>query len=388
MRLSRFLTGLALTLGGVLALGTPAQAAIGPWSTVSAGVQHTCAINAAQNLYCWGDASRGQIGDGTSGDGHTRGTPTRVGGVGVWASVSAGGQHTCGITEASNLYCWGRNDFGQVGDGTQDDRPTMKRVGGVGVWIAVSAGGFHTCGITEAKNLYCWGRNYNGEIGDGTSGNNRLALTRIGGAGVWSQVSLGDQSSCGITTADNLYCWGWNQEGQIGDGTKEDKHALTRIGGAGVWASIAPSTTYHTCGITLAKNLYCWGNNAAGQIGDGTTGTDRVVPTKVGGSGVWSAADGGIYHSCGITSARNLYCWGNNSRGQIGDGTTRTFQLAMKRVGGSGVWARLATGSEHTCGITVGKNLYCWGHNQYGQIGDGSTEGFGQVRPSLTRIGG
>jgi len=375
MRRSRVLIALGMGLACALGLTTPADAANGPWRQVSAGRLTTCAINTGNSLYCWGNNEKGQVGDGTPENAHP--TPSRVGAAGVWSSVSVGSSHTCGITTAKNLYCWGANSYGQTGDGTTTDpRLTLNRVAAAGVWASVSAGGSHTCGITTAKNLYCWGRDDQGEIGDGMTVSPHLALFRVGGTGVWAKISAGEVFTCGLTTAQNLYCWGDNGLGQMGNGSNSTPQlALTRVGAAGVWTRFSARAST-VCGITKAKNLYCWGYNEFGQVGNGESGMflKQTTPDRVGGAGVWTGASVGGYHSCGITEAKNLYCWGSNGAGQVGNGITEpTPHLAMSRVGGAGVWANSSAGGSHTCGITSAGNLYCWGDNSFGQIGNGAS---------------
>ena len=279
MRISRILGANALAIAGVLSVSTSAQAASGPWVQVSAGGSHTCAISVSSSLYCWGRNSFGQIGDGTINT--PRLSPYRVGAAGVWNSITAGETHTCGITTAKNLYCWGHNADGQVGDGTiNTPRLSLYRVGAAGVWTTITAGGGHTCGITRAKNLYCWGFNTEGQIGDGSTDSPRLSLYRVGAAGVWNSIAAGGGHTCGITTAKNLYCWGYNATGQSGDGSvNSPRLSLYRVGAAGIWSNATVGGS-HSCGVTTAEELFCWGANVNGQVGDGTTNT-HVSPYRV-----------------------------------------------------------------------------------------------------------
>jgi alpha-tubulin suppressor-like RCC1 family protein len=376
MRLIRFSGVLGLALGAMLSLSVPAQAAaLGPWRQVAASTWHTCAINTGNSLYCWGNNDSGQIGNGTSGGNQLN--PFRVAAAGVWSSVSAGDSHTCGITTAKNLYCWGNNQYGQIGNGNTSNTPQLSlyRVGAAGVWSSVSAGGGHTCGITTAKSLYCWGRSEFGQIGAGSNGSSEPTPLRVGAAGVWAVAEAGENHSCGVTTAKNLYCWGENGFGEIGKGTTGGTQTtLYRVAAAGVWATVS-ATSVNTCGITTAKNLYCWGWDDFGQVGDGTSGFDnnRPSPYRVAAAGVWATVSAGYGHTCGITTAANLYCWGNNGSGQIGNGIADGTHPALYRVAAAGVWARVAAGGSHTCGITTASNLYCWGNNDFGQIGNGSS---------------
>jgi len=372
-RLLRIVGVLGLALGGLVATSAPAEAVSGPWLQVAAS-DHTCAINTGHSLYCWGENGNGQTGNGVAGG--TQLPLRRVGAAGAWSSVAAGTSHTCGITTAKNLYCWGNNGNGQIGNGVAGgNQLPLYRVGGVGVWTRVAAGNTHSCGITTAMNLYCWGNNTFGQVGYGAPAGNQLPLFRVGGTGIWNNIVAGSFHTCGITTAKNLYCWGSNTYAQIGDGDdNENQRPLARIGGVGVWSSIAAGAQ-HTCGITTAKNLYCWGYNAYGQTGTGSSGPDQTVLLRVGAAGVWSSVTGGGNHTCGITTAKNLYCWGYNAAGQTGTGATSEKQLSLHRVGAAGVWNGVAGGVNHTAGITTAKNLYTWGYNFSGQIGTGSSGG-------------
>ena len=390
----RILAAALMVMGILVSAGSPAQAASGPWSVVSAGNEHTCAINTGRSLYCWGNNNGGAVGDGTSGN--QRPSPKKIGTSGVWASVSAGGAHTCAISTDKSLYCWGFNNNGQIGDGTagspDNNRLSPKKIGTSGVWASVSAGAAHTCAITTGQSLYCWGLNGDGQVGDGTSGNQRPSPKKIGTSGVWASVSAGTIHTCAISTGKSLYCWGDNQTGEIGDGTSgftAIQPSPKRIGTSGVWA-LAVGGDYHTCAITTGKSLYCWGFNGFGQVGDGTSGNQRPSPKKIGTSGAWAVGSAGGTngngHTCATTIGNSLYCWGYNQYGQIGDGTSGSptnDRHTPKKVGTSGVWAGSSGGAAHTCAISTGQSLYCWGRNDVGQIGDGTS---GNQRPSPKKI--
>jgi alpha-tubulin suppressor-like RCC1 family protein len=217
---------IGVVLGSLVSVASPAQAASGPWASVAAGQSHTCAINTSKTLYCWGLGASGQLGDGTN---EVRKVPTMIGASGVWASVAAGGQHTCAISTSKSLYCWGYRDHGQVGDGTTEPLQQFvpKRVGTAGVWVAVSTGFAHTCAITTGKSLYCWGWNDFGQLGIGVTGD-RFSPKKVGTAGVWAKVSSGGGHTCALSTGKSLYCWGYNQYGQIGDGSTDDYRPTPR----------------------------------------------------------------------------------------------------------------------------------------------------------------
>ena len=171
-------------------------------------------------------------------------------------------------------------------------------------------------------------------MGNGATSAHQLSLGRVGAAGVWTRFSARASGVCGITTAKNLYCWGYDEFGQVGDGQSGFLHSQpspVRVGGAGVWAA-ATFGGYHSCGITTAQNLYCWGSNGTGQVGNGNTNSPQLVMSRVGAAGVWTSTSAGWSHTCGITTASNLYCWGYNGSGQIGTGSTGGNQLSLFRV--------------------------------------------------------
>jgi alpha-tubulin suppressor-like RCC1 family protein len=382
----RILAAVAVVvLGSLVSVASPAQAASGPWSVVSAGAFHTCAINTGKSLYCWGFNGNGQVGDGTIGI--ERPSPTKVGSSGVWASVSAGGYHTCAISTGKSLYCWGFNFHGQVGDGNAPtDRLTPRKIGSSGVWAGVAAGGAHTCAISTGNSLYCWGDNAQGQVGDGNAPTDRLTPRKVGSSGVWAGSAAGDSHTCAVTTGKSLYCWGLNGDGQVGDGTTDPRPSPTKVGSSGVWA-LADAGGGQTCAISTGKSLYCWGSNIYGAIGDGTTDDPRPFPKRIGASGAWARVSAGgesiFSHTCATTTGNSLYCWGYNDSGQVGDGNAPTNRLSPKRIGSSGVWAGAGAGAYHSCAISIGKSLYCWGNNNSGQIGDGT---IGADRPSPTKI--
>jgi len=274
----RILAAVFVAVTGLLVSVAPAaQAASGPWAVVSTGDFHTCAINASKSLYCWGGNTSGQVGDGTV---EQRLSPKQIGSSGAWASVATGGAHTCAVTTGKSLYCWGWNDSGQIGDGsTGTNRLTPKKIGTSGAWASVSAGGLHTCAVTTGKSLYCWGFNQYGQVGDGTETTPRPSPRKVGTSGAWTGVSAGYVHTCATSTGKSLYCWGSNFEGQVGDGTTAERHAPKKIGSSGVWG-LADAGFLHTCAISTGKSLYCWGDNDYGQIGDGTD-TNRLSPKKI-----------------------------------------------------------------------------------------------------------
>lgn len=253
------------------------------FTALSAGGYHTCGLTTAGAAYCWGLNYRGEVGDGTT---TNQSAPTAVGtpaGV-TFVALTVGGAHTCGLTAAGAAYCWGDNGNGQVGDGTATNRtaPTPLTVpDGVG-YVALTAGNEHTCGLTPAGAAYCWGRNQRGQLGDSTT-TNRGTPTRVAAPPGVAFVALtaGGNHTCGRTRTGAAYCWGANESGELGDGTAADRLAPTAVAAPpGVAFAALSAGSVHSCGLTGAGAAYCWGDNGTGEIGDGTT-TQRLTPTPV-----------------------------------------------------------------------------------------------------------
>ena len=356
--------------------------AVGSFIAVSAGGNHTCGVTPAGLIYCWGSNASGQLGDGTT---TTRTSPEPVsGGLGYPSDLSAGGQHTC-VRTSAGVYCWGLNDNGQLGDATTTQRTSPVRIaGGPGDFFGLSAGGSHNCIVDFGSvDAMCWGSNGNGQLGDGTTidrtsrvvvNNDAVACGPFGGGCVLDIVTAGGFHTCAspsFLAPSSWYCWGSNGSGQLGDGTTIARTTPVAIAGGVGFANGVSAGGQHTCGLTDADAAHCWGLNDNGQLGDGTT-TQRTTPVPVAGELSFRyGVSAGGHHTCGVTADRAAHCWGLNSSGQLGDGTT-TQRTSPLLVDGKLSFLAVSAGSSHTCGVTL-VGTYCWGSNDSGQLGDGST---------------
>jgi Regulator of Chromosome Condensation (RCC1) repeat protein/regulator of chromosome condensation (RCC1) repeat-containing protein len=324
---------------------------------IVAGSGYSCYLNASAQAYCWGASAF----DGTT---VQRPTPTPVIGGIAFASLSAGGP-LCGLTAAGNAYCWGGNRYGQLGDGTTTDRLEPTRVAGGLSFVSISAGVLHTCGVTTSGDAYCWGSG--GGLGDGTS-SDRNVPTPVTGGLKFSQISVGFYYTCGVTTKGEAYCWGGNAYFNYTLAPIPIVVGLTFVSVSASWT--------HTCGLATNGTVYCWGNNQVGQLGDGTTTSRQNLIPVAGGLRFTSVSTGNDGYSCGVTTSGAAYCWGLNAYGQLGDGTTSN-KLVPTLVAGGLTFAAVAASTTpygaHTCGLTTSGAVYCWGLNDHGQLGDGTT---------------
>ena len=351
-------------------------------ASVVAGSFHTCALTAEGVAYCWGTNTKGQLGDGTLIE---RPLPTPVTTELRFASLTSGANHTCGLTAEGTAYCWGANSEGELGAPTTQDCTTdpaypapcstspIQVSGGV-VWDQLSAGYGHTCGLTAAGEMYCWGDNAYGQVGDGTEVG-RAAPTPVSGGFTFSQVSTGYLHSCALTVDGQAYCWGSNIYGEVGDSTHTRRIEPTAVYGDLRFVSISAggaSCHGHSCGIATDGTTYCWGKNYQRHINEvphvllyapvglvDDPGLERVV---VGANVV-----------CGLTGGDALYCWGDGSYGQVGNGSTGGTE-SPAAIRPDLRFTSVSSGRYHTCGSTVDGPTYCWGMNTNGQLGDGSND--------------
>ncbi len=301
------------------------------------------------------------------------------------AAVSAGGNHTCALTTGGGVKCWGYNSKGQLGDGSTTNSNVPVDVSGLSSGVAaVSAGADHTCALTTGGGVKCWGSNVFGRLGDGTNTDSNVPVDVSGLTSGVAAVSAGGYHTCALTTGGGVKCWGNNDIGQLGDGSNTNSNVPVDVSGLTSGVAAVSAGGAHTCALTTGGGVKCWGHNTWGQLGDGST-TDSSVPVDVSGltSGV-AAVGAGDRHTCALTTGGGVKCWGNNVLGQLGDGNggvgpeicflfdpCSTTPVDVSGLS-SGV-AAVSAGDRHTCALTTGGGVKCWGYNSWGQLGDGST---------------
>jgi alpha-tubulin suppressor-like RCC1 family protein len=374
---------------------SPVQIGTSSWSAVAVSVSNSfaAAITSAGNLFTWGFNTQYQLGDGTT---ITRSSPVAITiyneatyVYSSWSAVSAGGTHTAAITSARALFAWGLNNVGQLGDGTTINKLSPVLIASGSSWTSVSAGAFYTTAIGQYGRLYAWGLGTSGQLGDGTQTTRsspvlieQAFLSTIPSA-TWSEVLRGTSNTIAIRAEDfSLWTWGYNglSSGHLGDGTTVSKSSPVLIGnhndtptGYRRWNKIAiagGTTTFYMGAIDSTGALYMWGQNTTGQLGDGTVVT-KSSPVQIGASS-WSAVSIGWSHAAAIDSVGRLFTWGDNVYGQLGD-STRNVSKSSPVLIGSSSWSAVSAGDLYTAAIDINGRLYIWGLNIYGAHGDGTT---------------
>ncbi|HOC91698.1 MAG TPA: RCC1 repeat-containing protein, partial [bacterium] len=340
--------------------------------SVSTGYRHTCAVTTSGGVKCWGDNDFGQLGDGTYSDSYV---PVDV--VDLTSgiiSVSTGYWHTCAVTTSGGVKCWGSNYYGELGDGTTTYSNIPVDVVGLTSGVAFASSGYrHTCAVTTSGGVKCWGWNENGQLGVGTTRRRYTPVDVVGLTSGIASISSGGRHICAVTTSGGVKCWGSNKNGQLGDGTTTNSYTPVDVVGLTSGVASVSSGNLHTCAVTNSGGVKCWGSNYYSQLGDGSD-ISRYMPVDVVEltSGVDSVSSGNR-HTCAVTTSGGVKCWGNNDYGQLGDGTTTDSYIPVDVVGLTSGIASVSSGVDHTCAVTNSGGVKCWGSNFIGKLGDGTS---------------
>ena len=370
---------------GSATVSVTAAVPVTAFASVATGGAHTCALTASGAAYCWGRGESGQLGvpvpttncTTDAGPSPCSMIPIAVRGGLVFAQLTGGGAHTCGLTSDGSPYCWGSNVNGQLGDNSSTNRDAPVSVATGLKFVRIDAGVQHTCALTSDGRAYCWGRNNRGQLGDGTTTLRSVPVVVTGGH-TFKQIAAGGGigHTCALTIWGETYCWGDNERGQLGIGTGGTAPDLTahpepaRVSGTLTFTAITVGLARHACGLTATGAAYCWGQNAFGALGNGLEQNSPVPVAVSGGLAFTHVVTGGfIGHTCAVAAGGAAHCWGDNEIGAIGDGTT-IDRLEPTAVVGGLSFTSLDAGSRHTCARTTNNGaVYCWGSNGAGQLG-------------------
>ena len=352
----------------------PASAAVAAltFAQVSAGIDHACGVTSDGKGWCWGGNQFGELGippedspDPCSSQPCSF-RPVAVSGGLRFRHIAAGSHFTCGLSTDDKVFCWGRNDGGQLGTGsTAESSSTPGQVAGTRSYHQVSTGiGSVACAINKARAAFCWG---SGPLGNGS--NRSRVPVRVNGNLAWARLTVGASFVCGITTAGETWCWGANNRGQLGNGTRIASATPVQSAEGFSIAKIEAGGS-HICALLVDARAFCWGDRVG--VGTGGGGIGRVlVPTPVGGIRRWNDITAGPLHSCGVTVIGRGFCWGLGVGGALGNGSTEDrFTPAL--VSGNLKFVAISAGFVFTCAVAEGGKAWCWGDNSNGQLGDGS----------------
>lgn len=299
--------------------------------------------------------------------------------------ASSGADYSCMVLTLGRGYCWGQDALGQLAAASAttcfDSASTtnlpcalspIAMSGGIR-WTAISAGGSVACGLNTASKAFCWGDNTFGEMGIGAAGGGGGTPTAVAGALTFTAIAAGAQHVCGVATGSRIFCWGNDAVGQLGDTGIVNSTTPIPVDSAGVVMSFASVTTgaAHTCALKAGGAAYCWGDNTFGQLGTGTAAS-HSTPVNVAGGLVFSALTAGATHTCGLTTGGAAFCWGDDTFGELGNGASGSTQASPVAVSGGHAFTELSAGDGFTCGLS-GTTVYCWGSNADGQIGAGAS---------------
>ncbi|MBL0124814.1 MAG: Ig-like domain repeat protein [Betaproteobacteria bacterium] len=331
------------------------------------------------SVKCWGYNGNGQLGDATTTD---RNVPTTVIGLTSGANgIAAGNSHTCIVSTGGAVRCWGYNLNGQLGNNaatTQSSAPVNVTNMSTGV-ATVVAGGNHTCAVTLAGGAKCWGENAGGAVGDGSFAQRNVPVDVAGFTSGVAAITAGASHGCAIATSGALKCWGTGTFGQLGEDFNTVRNVPVNVVGFTFDATSVKAGIQHTCAKVADNSSQCWGDNDLSEIGD-TTLAQRLTPAHVqglsvlpGGSSRVTAITVGNYHSCAIDRSGGVHCWGWNIGGQLGDNTDVNRSTPIPVSGLSSGVVAVGGGMYHTCALTIGGGMKCWGSSGDGQLGDGTT---------------
>ncbi len=310
---------------------------------IAPGIDYTCVLTAGGGVKCFGG---------------NRFIPKDV--LGLTSNVraiSAGADQSCAVMNSGKVQCWGK-DPGNV----------PREMAGLSNIQAVSIGGYHACALTVDGEVQCWGQNSSGQLGDGTTNSSSSPVT-VPGLQQVQMVSAGLRHTCALTANGGVKCWGDNSKGQLGDESTTSSSSPVDVAGLASGVRAVSAGVFHTCALMNDNTVQCWGDNAYGQLGDGSTTASSHPVSVTGLSGVREIDTHLAYHACALTDAGVIKCWGANRFGQLGDGATENRKSPVDVTGLPAAVQAVATGANHACALTAEGDVMCWGSNYFGQGG-------------------
>jgi len=366
----------------------------GSFTLLAAGGEHTCGLASDGSAWCWGLDDSGQLGNDDELDNKGKPVPVDMSVMdgATFVDLAAGGFHTCGITDDGKAWCWGIDTFGQLGHGEpwgyrmRPDEVDLLPFAGRKM-ASVTAGAGHTCILAEDGTAFCAGHDVSGQVGNGPYLSRSGQFSQVDGANLegrgFVQIDAGGDHTCGLTEDGSCFCWGDNTLlGAVADsgfGYRPLPVDLSVLDGAEVVSIMAGGT--HTCVLTATGVPWCWGEDKTGQLGDDDQMDDHrntavPVDTSAIGNPTFVQVAPGNWHTCGLTDDGLAFCWGNDDLGSLGDGRDEKYTskplpvpVTMAKVQG-GTLSSIVSGDFHSCGLSSSGAAWCWGKDEFGQIGD------------------
>ena len=363
---------------------TVVAAEAGGWVAVDAGGSGATAFSCAARVngagYCWGNNFSGQLGIGTI---VSTPVPARVQGGHLFEEIRTGAGNStfaCGRTPSGKVLCWGRAGPG-IGVASPQTSLSPVEVPLPGAAVALDVGTSHACVVLQDGSALCWGEGGLGELGNGAfMGSATPIVVELPTGGRLRTIAAGAASTCGVTENDEMLCWGSGTYGQLGPTGNQGSTVPTIVPlPEGVEAAAVVAGSHHYCAITAADEVLCWGRNQAGQLGTGAAGQSSSRPLAVASLSGISGGAAGAAHSCSVARDGRIECWGAGELGQIGDGALAArLEPAVPTMPAGVQFHRIGAGADHSCALTTAGEVYCWGENREGNLGNG-TYGVGAV---------
>jgi alpha-tubulin suppressor-like RCC1 family protein len=386
----------------------------GPTATaLTGGFGHTCAVLDPGAVTCWGYNQYGQLGNITSSataNANPDPLPVVLPAGTTATALTAGYLHTCAVLNTGEVSCWGYNNRGQLGNRTRsgtdgpNSTPLLVVLPAGTTATALTSGYLHTCAVLNTGEVYCWGWNRYGQLGNSTnsgslSAANSTPLPVVLPAGTTATaLTAGYAHTCALLNTGEVYCWGFNPRGQLGNSTNSGSLSAANstpllVGlPAGATATALTAGYAHTCAVLTTDAVTCWGHNNRGQLGNstnsGSNSAANSTPLLVGlpAGATATALTAGDTHTCAVLTTGAVTCWGRNNFGQLGNSTNSGMNIPNPTpllVGlPAGATATAATaGDSHTCAVLNTGEVSCWGWNIYGQLGNSTTSGSSTANP-------
>ena len=350
---------------------------------IATGVRHTCMLQNSGSVSCWGDNENGQLGNGEFGSKVYSTVPVRVQDITDAVAIGTGWEHTCVVHATGEVSCWGDNSRGELGNGeTAGFSALPAKVTDISDAVKVTAGHWHTCALRENGSIACWGGDHDGQLGNGQIGDEDDSAVPVEVTGISDAVavSAGGEHTCALHSTGEISCWGDNWRGELGNGrsgNEYDSSVPVKVSGIDDAVGVS-SGDWHTCAVHEDSNVSCWGSGWYGELGSRTTSVNAysAFPLRVQGFLGAVAVSAGSGHTCALREGGYVSCWGTNSYGQLGSSplvnTFSTMPVAVINIDDA---TAIATGSGHSCAIRESDGVYCWGANFHGQLGHGQDSG-------------